>query len=327
MFYRNYQYPPISYSNLTGAHLCHWVNSVPDTMRHLPYIIEPNDNPLAPTGKSEPHQVLKNIDLAMNTYLNVNCKKILVESEGQLNLFKRYFHDSFDKKLQIIRMGAIAQPVCFETKIARLENPVFLCFASDYKRKAVDLLIRAWLQSSAKATSKLILACPNVPFDLINLLEKNNVEVITKAPLTYKEKYKLLNSSHVVIAPLHVDGGANIIEAFEMGLPIITMRSQRSFIRDDNGWEVDVPFYFYDEGYGTEWPTWNRFWELIDEAKQNQSFDMTINGFVDIFDDIVRYPEKLITMGKASHDLAKGEFSLENRNNALRAIYKDAMNS
>ncbi len=324
-FLRYYNYPPVAYSNLYNASLCHWVNQVPAARRGVPYVIEPNDHPLAVTGKSEPREVLGGIEAATEIYTHRDCKKILVESEGQLALFRRYLPESVIRKTEIVRLGAVPHQVDFDKRAANVETPVFLCLASDFKRKAVDLVIQAWVESSAKSKSRLVLACPNVPQEMLGSLEKNNISLIRKAPLSEQEKYDLHSLAHVVIAPLHVDGGANVIEAFEHGLPIITMRSQRSFVREGNGWEIDVPFYFYDEGYGKEWPTWDRFWELLEAAKNDHAFDMTVQGFVDTFDDIARSPEKLVEMGMASYDLAKGEFSLETRNAALRRIYQEAL--
>ena len=324
-FLRYYKYPPLKYNNLSNANLCHWVSSVPSRAEHIPFIIEPQDHPLSVTGQTEPRDVIAKISRAAELYMSANCKKILVESEGQLRLFNRYFPKSVIAKTETVRLGAVAQPINLKKKLNYEDELIFLCLASDYERKAVDLLVRAWSESVAKYKGRLILACPNVPQEMWDSLKKENIQLISKAPLNEQEKYDLHSIAHVVIAPLHVDGGANIIEAFEFGLPVITMRSQRSFIRDGNGWEVDVPFYFYDEGYGKEWPTFARFWELVDDAKKNHAFDITIQGFVNIFDEISKSPEKLSVMGNASYELAKGEFSLENRNATLRKIYREAL--
>jgi glycosyltransferase involved in cell wall biosynthesis len=324
-FMRYYNYPPLNYSNLCNANLCHWVSHIPKNLEHLPFILEPQDHPLSVTAQLEPIDAISRIKKAIDVYMSSNCKKILVESEGQLSLFKRYFPESVIAKTEIVRLGSLAQSINLKKIINPSHELVYLCLASDFERKAVDLLIQAWRDSSAKLKCKLILACPNVPQEMWDSLKKENVQLIAKAPLTEREKYELHSIAHVVIAPLHVDGGANIIEAFEFGLPVITMRSQRSFIRGGNGWEVDVPFYFYDEGYGKEWPTFARFWELVDDAKKNHAFDITIQGFVNIFDQISKSPEKLFVMGNASYELAKGEFSLENRNATLRKIYREAL--
>lgn len=324
-FLRYYKHAPLAYSNLHDASLCHWVNQVPAARRGVPYVVEPNDHPLAVTGKSEPWEVLGGIETAIEVYTHRDCKRILVESEGQLGLFKRYLPESVLRKTEIIRMGAMPHEVDFAKRASKVETPAFLCLASDYRRKAVDIVIKAWRESRAKSRSRLVLACPNVPQEMTASLEKENIRLIQKAPLSEREKFELHSAAHVVIAPLHVDGGANVIEAMEHGLPAITMRSQRSFVREGNGWEVDVPFYFYDEGYGREWPTWERFWELLEAAKNDHAFDMTVQGFVNTFNDIAQSPEKLVEKGMVSYDLAKGEFSLETRNAALRRIYREAL--
>lgn len=325
-FLRYYQFPPLRYSNQFNAILCHWVSFPPkDKCKNVPYVIEPQDHPLSPTGKLEPGEVLADTQQAIDIYMESSCKRILVESEGQLKLFERYLPESVIEKTQIVRLGAVSKPVYFTKEYTNFKTLIFLCLASDYERKAVDLLIQAWLEFDLRKNCKLILACPNVPNEISDYVINENIEIITEAPLSLAKKNKLLNISHVMIAPLHVDGGANVIEAFEYGLPVISMRSQRSFIRDGNGWEVDVPFYFYDEGYGTDWPTWEHFWKLLDDAKKNNAFDMTVQGFVNVFEEIVKNPERLLNMGKKSYELAQGEFSLETRNQALRVIYSEAL--
>ena len=324
-FFRYYERPPLPYSNLFNAELCHWISYIKEKGRGIPYVIEPQDHPLSPAEKSEPGEVLAGIQRVLDTYMDTKCRKILIESEGQRNLFNRYLPDQVLEKTEIIRAGAIVQPVDLGKKFSGVETPVFVCFASDYKKKAVDILIKAWLGFDSKTKCRLILACPNVPSEISDSLAKENIHIISKAPLSSSDKRKLLNSAHVMLAPLHVDGGANVIEAFEYGLPVITMRSQRSFIRDGNGWEVDVPFYFYDEGYGKEWPTWERFWQLLDDAKKKNDFDITVQGFVNIFEEIANSPEKLLDKGKAAYNVASGEFSLETRNATLRRIYSESI--
>lgn len=324
-FLRYYKNPPLPYSNKVSANVFHWVNSIPEGWRNSTYVIEPNDHPLAVTGLTEPVDVLKNIDKAIEHYSSEKCKKILIEGEGQLALFERFFPKNILEKTEILRLGAVVQHVNFGNRLVDCKAPIFLCLASDYKRKGVDILIDSWCNSRAKNRSKLILACPNIPPEQQNKLKNENIEIIRKAPLSKEEKFRLNKIADIVIAPLHVDGGANIIEAFEFGLPVITMRSQRSFIRNGNGWVVDVPFYFYDEGYGKEWKTWEHFWRILENAKKNHNFDITVQGLVRIFDKIADNPEILLAMGKVSYDLAINEFSLEKRNESLRRIYKNAL--
>lgn len=325
-FLRHTKFPPLVYSNQFNASLCHFINFLPPKMPKVPYIIEANDNPLAVTAMLEPFQALTNIEKAINTYGSSDCKKIILEGEGQLALFKHYLPLELLTKIEIVRLSAFPKKIDLHLKYSNLKVPIFVCLASDYKKKAIDLLLEAWLRFSNINNSKLILACPNVPEQIKNSLSKHNVELIESVPLLDHEKDTLLKMAHVMIAPTHVDGGGNIIEAFEYGLPVITMRSQRSFIRDGNGWEVDVPFYFYDPyGYGKIWPTWKRFWEEIETAKKEHKFDNTIHEFIRIFEFITGNPEILFLMAKKSHELASGEFSMKKRNAQLLKIYAEAL--
>lgn len=324
-FYRRYRYPPLEYCNMNSAVLAHWLNAPEKTSRNLSFVIEPNDHPLAITGLSEPGEVLASLDRAHDLYASKYCKKILVEGEGQLELFKRYFSDSVLEKIEIVRLGSIAKSVDFENKFLTMNRPIFLCLASDYKRKSVDLVLKAWLESSAKYSCSLILACPNIPPEIASRVTANGVRIVGIAPLSEFKKQALYRQAHVVLAPLHIDGGANIIEAFENGLPVITMRSQRSFVSNSNGWEIDVPFYFYDSGYGVNWRTWNEFWEVMNQAKKAGEFNKTIQEFVKIFDNIARNPKKLINMGRCSHAQALEKFSINLRNQKLNEIYNECL--
>lgn len=325
LFFRYYKHPPVPYCNAFNAQLCHWVDVLPEVLPQRSFVIEPIDHPLSPAGRSEPGEVLSRKQRVIDVYMDPRCKRILVESEGQLELFKRYLPNSLLDKTEILRVGAVSQSVDFDKKAASLDTLTFLCLASDYTRKAVDLVLQAWRDFGAKSRCRLILACPNVPSELGPSLAQEKVEIIRKAPLSESEKRSLLEASHIMIAPLHVDGGANIIEAFEYGLPVITMRSQRSFVRKDNGWDIDVPFYFYDPGYGTDWPTWARFWQMVDDAKRNHAFDRTVQEFVRIFELVEKSPGIVLEMGRRSHAMGTDEFSLARRNAALNRIYSTAL--
>ena len=324
-FCRYYTHPPVAFCIRSDAKLAHWLNMPEDKLYKGPFVIEPNDHPLSATGFSEPHSVIGNVDLASEIYLSKNCKKILIQGDRQLSLIRRYLPEEIIKKTEFVSLGAIAKRVNFNDRRLHQKPPIFLCLASEYKRKAVDLLIEAWLASKARKRSQLILACPNVPYDIEKIFSGCNIQLIRKAPLSEGEKSRLYRMAQVVIAPLHTDGGSNIIEAFEYGLPVITMRSQRSFVNKSTGWEIDVPFYFYDDGYGHRWRTWEQFWKVLDDAKLNNEFDLTIKGMTGTIDEIAFNSEVLFDMSIAAHNLAKGELSLENRNKKLALLYIEAL--
>lgn len=321
IFYKN---PPLNYSTFKNAKIFHYINSIPESHPNRSFIIEPNDHPLSVSKRSEPNEAIDFIDAAASIYQSELCKKIIVTGERQVALFQRYL-PNLERKITIIRGISVAKEVDLLKKYANLRNPTFLCMASDYRKKAVDIVISAWKNSNAKKQSTLIIACPNIPHEMTRSLSDNNIYIIPKAPISKSQKHELYSNAHVVIAPVHTDGGANILEAFEYGIPVITMRSHRDFILRKNGWEIDVPLNFYDEGYGVEWKTWQDYWELLRSLKNRGEFNPAIEKFVSIFDSIAKDPSPLYEMSLNSHFLAKNDFSLTSRNLALREIYLNSI--
>ncbi|MCK5494183.1 MAG: glycosyltransferase [Candidatus Omnitrophica bacterium] len=332
-FDRYYRTSPVNYCNFKQARCYHWISS-PDCLNKKPFVIEPNDHPLSIVGALspvpiEPIDVLKNKRKAIElVYLNPQCKKILIESSGQLELFERYCPEVLNK-CEIVRPGTIPQKENLsnaESKhaIGRIN---FLCLASDFTKKGVDLLLDAWFEFPERKRHQLIVACSFVPKKYKSRVRGENVTFILKSPLSSKEKEMLYRKAHVVIGPLHIDGGANIMEAMEYGLPIITMRSQRSNdqVMNNNGIVVDVPFYFYDEGYGIEWRTWNDFFRLLEIAKSKGGFNITKEGFVKALNFFSKNPDRISEMGKQSYELASNEYSLIKRNQQLLRIYKNIL--
>ena len=251
-FERYYRLPPVNYCNFTQAKCYHWISS-PDVINETPFIVEPNDHPLSVVGALpfvplEPADVLKHKDRAIElVYQNPQCKRIVVESTGQMELFKHYCPGIIDN-CEIVRLGTIPNKANFIDAERLMSRINFLCLASDFTRKGVDLLLDAWFAFPGRTKHQLTLACPYIPEKYKKRAENENVKLILKAPLSTQEKETLYRDAHVAIAPLHVDGGANVMEAMEYGLPLVTMRSQRSHdqIMNNNGIIVDVPFYFYD---------------------------------------------------------------------------------
>jgi hypothetical protein len=326
-FERYYQPPSIKYCNRRDAKMYHWI-SYPDILDNKPFILEPNDHPLSVIGvlnpiPIEPIDVIKNMNKGIElVYDNPKCKKVLVESTGQWELFERYCPQVLNK-CEVVRLGTIPKrKIIINTP---KESINFLCLASDFKKKAVDILLDAWFEFPHRAKHNLIIACPFIPVDYQKRGLKENVKFILKAPLSIKEKDALYREANVTIGPLHIDGGANLLESMEYGLPFITMRSQRSKdqIMNNNGFVADVPFYFYDDGYGAEWPTWNSFFNLIEKAKLRGDFDITKIDFINAFNFFNDNPHKIEEMGINSYEMGLNEFSLEKRNKQLRQIYQD----
>ena len=327
-FKRFYEFPPVPWSTKFHAKLNHWIN-YPDFIDHRPFIIEPNDHPLAPTGKSEPFDVVSNLVRAEEIYKHRMCKKIIVESEGQLQLFKHYFEEEVIKKTIILgALPAIPKKIDWQQKSFGKSRTRFLFLASDFVNKAVDLLLDAWLNVPERKEAELIVACSNVPQEWERKSYKENVLFIKKAPLTEIEKNELHQNTDIAIGLQHVDGGANMFEAMEWGLPIIVLRSQRhhGHLQNQNGLMIDVPFYFYDpEFYGTRWKTFKEFYQILEEAKNKGEFEKTKQDLRKALSYFINNPEKAVMMGKRSFDLTRETFSLEKRNETLLRIYYEAL--
>lgn len=329
-FDRYYRIPPVNYCNFKKARCYHWISS-PDILNEKPFIVEPNDHPLSIVGALspvpiEPVDVIKNMDKAVElVYLNPQCKKILVESTGQWELFARYCPEVLNK-CEIVRLGTIPQKLNLDNTSA-LDRINFLCLASDFTKKGVDILLDAWFEFPDKLKHQLTLVCPSIPQKYEAKIRGGNITLILKAPLSQTEKDELYRKAHVAIGPLHVDGGSNLMEAMEYGLPIITMRSQRSKdqVMKKNGIVVNVPFYFYDEGYGIKWRTWNDFFRLLKDAKANGDFDVTKKELIKAFTFFSENPEQINEMGKRSYELAKDEYSFKKRNKELLRIYQEIL--
>ncbi|MBX3721883.1 MAG: glycosyltransferase [Turneriella sp.] len=328
-FWRYYEIPASKFCNRTNARILHFVHH-PKVTDQRPFIIEPNDHPLAPACRVEPFENLARLEYVRDIYLQPNCKRILVESKGQEDLFRHYFPDpDITAKCEIIHLGTVPKLIDWPKKYDRIRNGNirYLCLASDFDKKGVDVVLNAWCEyHTAENSDQLLLACPNIPEHYQRLLAGKGVKWIREAPLTMGQKSHLHSMSDVAIAPLHTDGGANVIEAFEYGLPVVTMRCQRSESQNGNKncIVIDVPFYFYDaQHYGIQWRTFQEFFLILQESKRLGEFDGVKNEFVNQFRAFKNNPRQIYDLGIRSYEYAAGEFSLAVRNAKVARIYAE----
>lgn len=323
------EHPAVNYENYSNAKIYHWIHHR-YVVDDKPFIIEPNDHPLSSACRVQPYENIEKIEEVRAVYHKENCKKILVDSKGQMDLFEYYFKG--DKvvldKCDYIPYGLLPEKVDFNSKEKRIfeKNINYACLASDYLRKGVDLVLKAWFDFYEPGMkNKLYLACHNVPEEFFSEMREKNVIHIKKAPMTERHKRRIYRKCDVAIAPVHTDGGANVYEAMENGLAVITMRSQRSegYNRNNNCIIIDVPFYFYDtDGYGIKWKTFDDFFNEVEKAKKEGKFEPIVNSFKETFNYLNESPEYLLDMCKRSYDLACKEFSIVERNAKLRTLYK-----
>ena len=313
--------PPVAWSNYHRAKLAHWIN-YPAFVTKMPFLLECNDHPLSAVsyktrGLHEPREILRRVPDAADVYALPQCKYIAIPCEGYKLLFEYYFGNAFNHKFVCLHV-----PGCIPVNTPLIEEsvPKFLCLASDYELKGVDLLIEAWLAIADKKNASLVIACPNTPADVI-LRASSQITFVTKGPLTNLEKQELLSQSNVSIAPMHVHGGGNIYEGMEYGHAVIYFTTHaRCF--SGVGEEIPVPYYFYlPSHYGVHWHTFRDFRETLKLDKRGGLFDVTIEHLSVC---IKRYIEDNVVMNNDRRKvfaLARGAMSLQCRNEQLLQIY------
>ena len=324
-----YHSPPVSWSNWRNAELIHWIN-YPSIIDNRPFIIESNDHPLAAGAwkkpVEEPWQVLKNIDYAHKVYNHPNCRAILIPCEGFRQLFSYYFPGEFEKKLLISPLGITCEPKLIDWKTRELIPITFACLASDYTRKGVDLVLKAWLSIEKPKGVRLILACANIPENILKTIKGDtSILVIPKPRLSKEEKDQILRNSHISLAPTHIHGGTNVMEGIEYGhAPILFDYHLRAF--DSLSLKVPVPYHFYTpEKYGKEWKTFSEFFNFLQKDKQSGQFDITVDKLIQTIKEIMNNPKNAIDCGEKAIVEGNKIFSVKNRNQNLLKIYHEVL--
>ncbi len=313
--------PPVSWSNYHSARMAHWIN-YPAIITKIPFLLECNDHPLsavsyAKRGLHQPAEILARLQQAADVYALPQCKAIAMPCEGYVKLFNYYFGKTFNEKfVNLHAPGCIPKDIQVELESA----PIFICLASDYELKGVDLLIDAWLAIENKLNAKLTIVCPNVPEAVIRRTEKE-INFILKAPLNAVEKHVLLNPSSVTIAPMHVHGGGNIFEGMEYGHAVIYFQTHSTFFRTI-GTEISMPYYFYiPSHYGIHWKTFREFRDILKKDKQQGLFDHTVSQLSVAIKRYIENQDLLYNERVKVLSMARGVASLEVRNQKLRNIY------
>lgn len=328
-FKRFYEHPPVPWSNGINYDLAHWIN-YPAWKNDSSYIVEINDHPLSAVsyktrGLHEPFQILNHITDAYDVYADKNCVKIAMSDNGFescRNLFEYYFSDGFSHKFTRIN-----SPGCMpKVKDTDFNNDIKLgiaCLASDYELKGVDLVIEAWQSIQNHQGWKLYIACPNIPEEALNGIKLDrSIIVINKAPLSDAEKYEILFKCSITLAPMHVHGGANIIEGMEYGHAIIHFQTHFD-VFDDVGEKIYVPYHFYvPSSYGVDWKTFSEFRDILRQDKKRGGFANTTQALANAISKNIHDLNGLIQLRKKVLKHAYGEYSLGARNLTLNRLYK-----
>lgn len=324
LFTRNYEKPPIGFTIKAKAKLFHWWHSCDDDVGYNKnFIIEPIDHFFSVKRVWEPIEGISSLEECKKIYLSEFCKKIIVSSQGQRDIFIHYCSE-LESKMELIYPSCV--PKISKNKSIMVNKKIkYLCIVSDFYKKGLDIVIDSWLKTRI-SNSCLTIVCTDVPNEYMNKIKNNNSIVLLEiAPIPEDIKRDLYKTHDVAIIPVHTDGLTVYVEAVEYALPIITMRSQHSktFVEEDNGYEVDVPFYFYDvDGYGLKWKTWEDFFQLLEDAKIDGKFDKTIVYMSQIFEKLENNKNILLNLKENAFKVLFNKFKYTHRNKKLNGIYK-----
>ena len=152
----------------------------------ISYVIEPNDHILTIAnglGIRSPKDQIVSLDKINNFLEKENIKVILV---GNDDLFKQalfYFNPEVNKKVRIYSQyrckTKLTSKDFIEKRLMRSGNDVtrFLCVASDFNLKAVEILIKSFLSYSKKG--HLTIVCHNLPSVWKKIVKSSlNIELI-----------------------------------------------------------------------------------------------------------------------------------------------------
>ena len=328
-FRRFYDDPPIKWTTKKNAKLLHWI-SYPDFVDDRPFIIEPNDHALAAHGwKGSPIDDSLNLDKLIldsrELYEKKSCKAIVFCSKNNVDIFKAYMPKKLWGKLVILPsdIGAVAAE--FDLTVRKKSSHLkFLCLVSDYDRKGTSLIIEAWKRIENKSDSSLTIVCPKFPKSLkTNKFKK--LKLIEAGPISENLKRDLYLSHHVALCPTIIDGGTNIIEAMEYGIPVIASEYHRSdaYMIGDIGYTVQSPYQYYDtKNYGITWKTIGQYVDIVNTAISNGEYKSVIEEWENYMLIYINDKSLVYSQGKNFYNLASSVLSNSRRNSMLRNLYK-----
>ena len=333
-FIRMYHTPPIKWSNRYNAKLFHWLGYA-DFVDERPFIVEPNDHPLSAHGwKGRPSYDVKNfskiVSEARELYEKDNCKSVILTSQQNILFFKAYMPKKIWHKIKLLPsdVGAIPRKFDWSTRITS-KKVKFLCIASDYDLKGISIMLRAWSFMKVGENASLTIVCPKFPsLEGGKECTRKGVEFIEQGPITEEFKKNLYISHHVALCPTLVDGGTNIIEAMEYGLPILTNKYHRSesYIIGNNGFIVSSPYQYYDvEHYGLTWSSVSEYMDVVNTSIEAGGYDFVVQEWKEYMEMYIADPCLSYCQGIESYNLSSNELSQSFRNKSLRVIYKEAL--
>jgi hypothetical protein len=322
---------PLSWSTLKSSKVVHCIQQSSPKYFGKKIIIEPNDHCLvigASLGIFEPFELVSRRK-EISDYIVSSVSRVLIGNNELINHAKYYFSREALKKFFIYPEMACIPAVTknfLEKKNQKLlsgHKIKYLTIASDFKKKAVELLLETFMDSQVSA--ELILVCQNVPSYLKRkILKFKNISLIENIPLSYKMKIELYKTSDVYINTTHIDGGGTVVNALEYGLPIITYTYHRGkgFIDNQNGILLSEPMKYYEpSGYGIKWNSMEGYLDQVRLLYKKGGYDKVQEELMNAIKFYEKEPLEILNQGIKSLEYAEKN-SLAVSNQILRNLYK-----
>ena len=328
-FRRFYDNPPIKWTTKKNAKLLHWI-SYPDFVDDRPFIIEPNDHTLSVHGwKGSPTSSTFNIDKLIidsrELYEKKNCKAIILSSNKNVDIFKTYMPKKLWSKLAIFPSDIGAITADCDLSIRKKSSFLkFLCMPSDFERKGLQIVLKAWSDIEKKHNASLTIVCPKFPM----WLKKNefqSVKWIEEGPLSIKSKKELYVSHHVTLCPSLIDGGTDIIEALEFGTPCIVSEHHRteSYLLNGTGYIVSSPYQYYDvKHYGVTWKSIDEYLSIVKNAIARGEYEPVVEEWKEYLLKYINDRSLSDIQGRNAFNVSDSILSNSRRNSMLRNLYK-----
>ncbi|MBZ1350138.1 hypothetical protein KZZ10_05725 [Alcaligenaceae bacterium LF4-65] len=323
---------PLAWSNYSDADIAHFLQQPEHVAK--PYFVEPNDQILTPGvyfGAKKPFEIIKKLDDIKSLIGSDNFKGMLIGDDGLEAQFIHYFGTELIHKLyKYPQMRCIPKKKIEEIKCHADQNGRrFVFLASDYKLKAIDLLIESWLNVRQLCGATLTIACPNIPASELDKLKSiKSIKIIKDAPLSTKTKKILLSGADISICLTHVDGGANAWEGIEYGHPIITSSYHRSdyLTKNQNGAVIDFPNQFYRLGeYGFRFNSIEDYMAHVEFEMSQGIYDAAKTSLTEKIQAYIDHPNLVYEQSVKSLQLAH-EQSVAKSNERLLEIYRQGIN-
>ena len=343
-YYNHYTHPdilkryygrraPLYWSTLQSSKVVHCIQHSTSEFLGKKVIIEPNDNCLvigASLGIYKPNELVSRCNDISDYISSSAVSRVLVGHNDLINHARYYFSDAALKKFFIYPESA-CMPAVTDSFLNKKKNRLlldnkikFLSIASDFRYKAVELLLEAFVESHS--LSELTLVCHNIPDDLRKkILTVKNIHLIEDLPLSNKKKDLLYKYSDVYVNTTYVDGGGTVFKALEYGLPIITFTYHRGkgFVQNGNGILLSEPMKYYNpESYGIHWNSIEGYLEKVYLLKAKGGYDDVKQQLINAFKHYEQEPLNVFDEGIKSLELAKRD-NLERSNQILRDLYKE----